>query len=92
MPFKQLFFLLGPNAGESVHGLLIDTPTASHRVGDGVLIVTMSLYFLPLSVRPFHHLLCRSCSVSSICRCIFSVLVGGGEFKVFLCRHLGHLF
>lgn len=55
---------------------------------------------LPFSVWSLSCFLCRNCYCKSslrsfsgwncfICRCIFSVLMGGSEFRVFPCCYLG---
>ena len=67
-----------------------------HWVRGGVSVIAVSLSLLPFYMWSFYHLLCRSCSISlqfflrrCICLCRFGVLVGGSEFRVFLCCHLG---
>lgn len=74
-------------------------PSAGWYIGGGSFNC-LPLSFLSISMCFLFHLLCRSCLVSlqfffgrncSVCRCRFVVFVRGGEFRVFLCYHLGPL-
>lgn len=71
--------------------------TMGQQAGCVVFGTTMSLPPPSVSIWPFYPSLWSSYSASSqvlfrancyICRCIFSVSMGGGEFRIILCHHL----
>lgn len=98
LSYKPLFFSFAPgwlslHAGPSVIPLLQVTVLEM-----GFPSLPCLCIFYPSLDDPSIIFLCRSCSFSpqffscSTCRCIFSVFVGGVEFRVFLRHHFGPLF
>lgn len=96
-PLNHIFFLLYPRVGKSAHRPFSDPSLPQVQCfEDGVTMVPCLHLFYPFLC--LSHLLYRSCSVSLlfffmgtcfVCRCKFDVLVGGGEFGVFLHSHFG---
>lgn len=87
-------FSLCPSVGASAQGPWCYLPTAGWSAGSGILVILCLLFY----VVSFSFFLCRSCAVSpqfffrrscSFCRYRFDVFIGGGEFRIFLCCHLG---